>query len=74
LIVLWWFQLILLDAAVSAFCLQSEREQPSLILVAPIQRVCYTLFIDTISLLSAIDEWRGSGMTWGTLQRTGGFK
>jgi poly-beta-1,6-N-acetyl-D-glucosamine synthase len=74
LIVLWWLQLILLDAAVSAFCLQSEREQPSLILMAPIQRIFYTLFIDVISLLSAIDEWRGSKMTWGTLQRAGGFQ
>jgi poly-beta-1,6-N-acetyl-D-glucosamine synthase len=74
LIVVWWLQLILLDASVSAFCLQSEREQPSLILVAPIQRIFYTLFIDVISLLSAFDEWRGSTMNWGTLQRTGGFQ
>jgi poly-beta-1,6-N-acetyl-D-glucosamine synthase len=74
LIVLWWLQLILLDASVSAFCLQSEREQPSLILIAPIQRIFYTLFIDVISILSAIDEWRGSKMSWGTLQRSGGFQ
>jgi poly-beta-1,6-N-acetyl-D-glucosamine synthase len=74
LIVLWWLQLILLDASVSVFCLQSEREQPSLILIAPIQRIFYTLFIDVISLLSAIDEWRGSNMSWGTLKRTGGFQ
>jgi poly-beta-1,6-N-acetyl-D-glucosamine synthase len=74
LIVLWWLQLTLLDAAVSVFCLQSEREQPSLILIAPIQRIFYTLFIDVITLFSAIDEWRGSAMSWGTLQRTGGFK
>ncbi len=73
LIVLWWVQLILLDASVSAFCLQSEREQPSLILIAPLQRIFYTLFIDVISILSAIDEWRGSKMSWGTLQRSGGF-
>ena len=74
LIVLWWLQLLLLDASVSAFCLQSEREQPSLILIAPIQRIFYTLFIDVISLLSALDEWRGSKMSWGTLQRAGGFQ
>jgi poly-beta-1,6-N-acetyl-D-glucosamine synthase len=74
LIVLWWFQLILLDTAVSSFCLQTEREQPSLILIAPLQRICYTLFIDVISLCSALDEWRGSAMSWGTLQRQGGFK
>jgi poly-beta-1,6-N-acetyl-D-glucosamine synthase len=73
LIVMWWLQLLLLDAAVSAFCLQSEREQASLILLAPFQRIFYTLFIDVISLFSAIDEWRGSKMSWGTLQRTGGF-
>ncbi len=73
LMVLWWLQLILLDASVAAFCLQSEREQPSLILIAPLQRIFYTLFIDVISILSAIDEWRGTKMSWGTLQRSGGF-
>jgi poly-beta-1,6-N-acetyl-D-glucosamine synthase len=71
LTLLWWLQLVLLDCAVAIYCLTTEGEQTSLIWVAPLQRVFYTLFIDCLSLFAAWDEWRGSSMTWGNLARAG---
>ena len=70
-VVAWWLQLVLLDCAISAYSIAAEDEELSLLWAAPFVRVFYAAFLDTARLLSALDEWRGTRMTWGKLDRLG---
>jgi poly-beta-1,6 N-acetyl-D-glucosamine synthase len=67
----WWLQLTLLDVIAAAYCVIIEKEQPSLIPYAVIFRIFYILVIDIGKVLAMIEEWSGSRMTWGKLQREG---
>ena len=70
-VVAWWLQLVLLDCAISAYSVAAEDEELSLLWAAPFVRIFYAAFLDTARLLSALDEWRGTRMTWGKLDRLG---
>ncbi len=73
-VVAWWLQLVMLDCAISAYSIAAEDEDLRLVWAAPFVRVFYAAFLDTARLLSAIDEFRGTRMTWGKLDRLGKLK
>ena len=54
-----------------AYSVAAEDEELSLLWAAPFVRIFYAAFLDTARLLSALDEWRGTRMTWGKLDRLG---
>lgn len=70
-ILYWWLQLTLLDLIAAAYCVILEKEQPSLIPYAIVFRLFYILVIDVAKVLATIEEWSGSRMTWGKLEREG---
>lgn len=70
-ILYWWLQLTLLDLIAAAYCVIVEREQPWLIPYAVLFRLFYVLIIDVAKVFATLEEWRGSHMTWGKLEREG---
>lgn len=71
LLAYWWLQLTVLDVVAAAYCVVIEEEDPSLILYAVLFRVLYINITDISKAFATIEEWRGSAMTWGKLEREG---
>ena len=71
LIFYWWVQLTLLDLVAAAYCCVIEDEDPMIIPYAVLFRVLYINIIDISKVLATIEEWRGTAMTWGKLEREG---
>ncbi|MDT8990063.1 glycosyltransferase [Curvibacter sp. APW13] len=67
----WWLQLTILDVVAAAYCVVIEEEEPSLILYAVMFRLFYINIIDISKVLATLEEWRGTAMTWGKLDREG---
>lgn len=67
----WWLQLTLLDVVAAAYCIVIEDEDPKLIWYAIMFRLFYINIIDVSKVLASIEEWRGTTMTWGKLEREG---
>jgi len=67
----WWLQLTVLDVVAAAYCVVIEEEDPSLILYAVLFRVFYINITDVSKVFATIEEWRGTAMTWGKLEREG---
>lgn len=67
----WWLQLTVLDVVAAAYCVVIEEEDPSLILYAVLFRVLYINITDVSKVFATIEEWRGTAMTWGKLEREG---
>ncbi|MFZ4478946.1 MAG: glycosyltransferase family 2 protein [Rhodoferax sp.] len=67
----WWLQLTVLDVVAAAYCVVIEEEEPSLIFYAIMFRLFYINIIDVSKVFATIEEWRGSAMTWGKLEREG---
>lgn len=67
----WWLQLTVLDVVAAAYCVVIEEEDPSLILYAVLFRVFYINITDISKVFASIEEWRGTAMTWGKLEREG---
>lgn len=67
----WWMQLTVLDVAAAAYCVVIEEEDPSLIFYAILFRVFYINITDVSKVFATIEEWRGTAMTWGKLEREG---
>lgn len=67
----WWLQLTLLDLVAAVFCVVVEDEDPKLIPYAILFRMFYISIIDVVKVLATFEEWRGTKMTWGKLQREG---
>ena len=67
----WWLQLTLLDVVAAAYCIIIEDEDPNLIWYAIMFRLFYINIIDVSKVLASIEEWRGTTMTWGKLDREG---
>ncbi len=67
----WWLQLTALDIVAAAYCVIVEDEEPSLIWYAIMFRLFYINIIDISKVLASIEEWRGTTMTWGKLDREG---
>ncbi|HEX8989405.1 MAG TPA: glycosyltransferase family 2 protein [Rhodocyclaceae bacterium] len=67
----WWLQLLLLDVIASAYCVIVEREEPWLIPYAVLFRLYYILIIDVAKVLATLEQFRGTHMTWGKLEREG---
>jgi len=67
----WWLQLTMLDIVAAAYCVVIEEEDPSLIYYSIIFRLFYITIIDISKVFATIEEWRGTTMTWGKLQREG---
>lgn len=67
----WWLQLTVLDVVAAAYCVVIEEEDPSLILYAVLFRVFYINIADVSKVFATIEEWRGTAMTWGKLEREG---
>ncbi len=70
-ILYWWLQLTLLDLIAATYCVVIEREQARLIPYAILFRLFYILVIDVAKVFATIEEWYGSHMTWGKLEREG---
>ena len=67
----WWLQLTALDIVAAAYCIIIEDEDPILIWYAIMFRLFYINIIDVSKVLASIEEWRGTTMTWGKLDREG---
>lgn len=67
----WWLMLTLLDMIAAAYCVIIEKEDVSLIGYSVLFRLYYILIVDVAKIFAAFDEWRGTHMTWGKLQREG---
>jgi poly-beta-1,6 N-acetyl-D-glucosamine synthase len=67
----WWLMLTLLDMIAAAYCVIIEKEDVALIGYAVLFRLYYILIVDVAKVFAAIEEWRGTKMTWGKLQREG---
>ena len=67
----WWLQLTALDVVAAAYCIIIEDEEPSLIWYSIMFRLFYINIIDVSKVLASIEEWRGTTMTWGKLDREG---
>ncbi len=67
----WWLQLTVLDVVAAAYCVVVEEEEPSLIIYAVMFRLFYINIIDVSKVFATIEEWRGTAMTWGKLEREG---
>lgn len=67
----WWLQLTMLDVIAASYCVIVEEEEPSLIFYAVLFRLFYITIIDVSKVFATIEEWRGTAMTWGKLQREG---
>lgn len=67
----WWLQLTILDVVAAAYCVVIEEEEPALILYAIMFRLFYINIIDISKVLATLEEWRGTAMTWGKLEREG---
>lgn len=67
----WWLQLTLLDVISAAYCVVIEEEEPSLIFYAILFRLFYITIIDMAKVFATLEEWRGTAMTWGKLEREG---
>jgi poly-beta-1,6 N-acetyl-D-glucosamine synthase len=68
---LWWMQLLLLEAAVAAFCIAVEDESPALLAASPLFRVFYLLILDVARLFAAAEELARVRMSWDKLARLG---
>lgn len=71
LLFLWWVQLTILDLVAAVYCVVVEDEDPVLIPYAIFFRIVYITIIDVAKVFATIEEWRGTSMTWGKLQREG---
>jgi hypothetical protein len=67
----WWLQLTLLDVIAATYCVVVEDEDPKLILYAVSFRLFYIMIIDIAKVFATLEEWKGTAMTWGKLQREG---
>ncbi len=70
-VVFWWLQLTLLDVIAASYCVIIEKEDPRLILYAPLFRIYYMSIIDVAKVIATFEEMRGTRMTWGKLEREG---
>jgi poly-beta-1,6 N-acetyl-D-glucosamine synthase len=70
-IVFWWLQLTLLDIIAAAYCVIIEKEDPRLIGYAVLFRMFYMQIVDVAKVIATIEEWRGTRMSWGKLEREG---
>lgn len=71
LLFLWWVQLTILDLVAAVYCVVVEDEDPLLIPYAILFRLIYITIIDVAKVFATLEEWRGTSMTWGKLQREG---
>lgn len=67
----WWLQLTVLDLISASYCVVVEEEEPNLIWYSLAFRTFYITIIDVAKVMATIEEWRGTAMTWGKLQREG---
>lgn len=67
----WWLQLAVLDVVAAAYCVVLEEEDPALIFYSVLFRLFYINITDVAKVLATIEEWRGTAMTWGKLEREG---
>lgn len=71
LLFFWWLQLTLLDVVAASYCVIIEEEDPVLIPYAVLFRMVYINITDIAKVFASIEEWRGTAMTWGKLEREG---
>ena len=67
----WWLQLTLLDLIAASYCVVVEKEDPRMIPYAVLFRLFYINIIDVAKVLATIEEWRGTTMSCGKLEREG---
>ena len=67
----WWLQLTVLDLISASYCVVVEEEDANLIWYSLAFRLFYITIIDVAKVFATIDEWRGTAMGWGKLQREG---
>jgi cellulose synthase/poly-beta-1,6-N-acetylglucosamine synthase-like glycosyltransferase len=70
-ILYWWAQLFVLDIVTGVYAVVLEREDPRMLVVTPLVRICYSLLVDVAKMLATIEQWFGLRMNWGKLEREG---
>jgi hypothetical protein len=71
LLFFWWLQLTVLDLISAAYCVVVEEEEAGLIWCSLAFRTFYITIIDVSKVFATLEEWRGTTMGWGKLQREG---
>jgi biofilm PGA synthesis N-glycosyltransferase PgaC len=71
LVVLWWAQLTVIDAAIAAYCLAAEGEDLRLMLQVVVFRVFFVPFVDVVRALAWVDELFSVPMSWLRQERVG---
>ena len=63
-IILWFVALTVLDTNMAAFSVRVERASLRLLLLAPLNRIYFTVLLDVSKLFSLYDELRRQRMRW----------
>jgi poly-beta-1,6-N-acetyl-D-glucosamine synthase len=67
----FWFQLLLLDAITTLYCLGVERAKLRHALYAPVERLVYKNKLGVCKNIPSLEEFAGLKMGWGKLDRKG---
>jgi cellulose synthase/poly-beta-1,6-N-acetylglucosamine synthase-like glycosyltransferase len=67
----FWGMLLALDTATTLYCLAIDDKPVVYALLAPIERMMFTIVLDVCRVLASIEEVFGIEMSWGKLERKG---
>lgn len=70
-VVCFWLLLLMLEIATTLYCLMAERASPRYLLLAPVDRLVFTVILDIARILASVEELFGVRMSWGKLERRG---
>ena len=71
LLLFWWILFSVLDIAGAIYCLLLTREKLSLAFYALVYRLVFITVINIAKILATLEEWFGTEMSWGKLERKG---
>lgn len=67
----FWVMLVALDTATTLYCLAIEGKNVLYALLAPVERMMFTIVLDVCRALASLEEVFGIEMSWGKLDRKG---
>jgi poly-beta-1,6-N-acetyl-D-glucosamine synthase len=67
----FWVMLVVLDTATTLYCLAIDGKNVLYALLAPVERMMFTIVLDVCRGLASVEEVFGIQMSWGKLDRKG---
>jgi cellulose synthase/poly-beta-1,6-N-acetylglucosamine synthase-like glycosyltransferase len=67
----FWIMLVVLDTATTLYCLAIDQKNLLYALLAPVERMVFTILLDVCRVLASVEELFGIQMSWGKLDRKG---